>query len=284
MNRSLTTFALVALTGALSFAATGCKVSSCDEGDVCAKSETLIQYTGNDGTATAAYADGQGISISGVNGSIEVKVGGSEVSATFSPFTMDTDDQAGEDSAKEDLAKNLVLEVSPGDPVVVKVARRDGGSSYLGANVVVTIPSSFNGAFEVAQGNGSTDVNLGSVSPTVTKVISDNGSIDVAGATGRLDIQTDNGDVTVSVSTWGAAGQDGTILSGLGDVNVSVPDDANGSISLYAPDETVSATFPSDWAKEEAAANSVTYTMGDGEGAHVDVTAESLSSITASAN
>ncbi len=285
MNRSFSTFALVTLAGALSFATTGCIVGECDNGEKnCVQSESTIEYTGNDASSSAPYEDGQGVSISGVNGSIAVHVGGTNVKATFSPFTRNTDDPDGEENAKNELAKLLVLEVAAGDPVQIRVARKDGSTSFLGANIDVTLPTSFNGAFEVIQGNGETSVNLGSVSPTVTKVISDNGGIDVAGATGRLDIQTDNGDVTVSVSSWADAGQDGTILSGLGDVSVSVPGDANGSISLFAPDETVNATFPTEWTKAESAANSVTYTMGDGEGAHVDVTAESLSSITAVTN
>ena len=54
--------------------------------------------------------------------------------------------------------------------------------------------------------------------------------------------------------------------------------------ALFAPDGAVNATFPADWTKEEAAANSVTYTMGDGEGAHVTVTAEALSDVTAHTN
>jgi hypothetical protein len=284
MNRFSSVLALAALAGALSVAATGCKVSSCDEGDACVASETLINYTGNDATASAPYSDGQGIAISGVNGDITVNVGGSEVKATFSPFTMDTDDQAGEDSAKNDLAKNLVLEVTAGDPVQVRVSKKDGGSSYLGADVVVTIPSSFNGAFSVAQNNGQTDVNLGSVSPTSTKVISDNGSVTVAGATGAIDIQADNGDLGVSISTW-AEGGTGTVRAGLGDITISVPAEADGSISLFAPDGAVNASFPAEWVKEESAANSVTYTMDEEEGgAHLDVTAESLSDIKAETN
>lgn len=283
MNRSFATFALFALASAIPFATTGCIVGECDSGqEDCVQATSTIEYTGNKAEGEAAYEDGQGILIDSVLGDITVKTGGSKVSATFQPFTRNKDEPKGQENAENELANKLVLEVAPGDPVRVRIARKDGSTNFLGAHVTVTIPSSFNGDFDVRPGAGDANVNLGSASPSSTTIISDLGDITCLGATGPLNIQTDNGDVVVSVSTWAESG-DGKILSGLGDVSVTVPADANGSISLYAPDETVTATFPADWTKAEAAANSVTYTMGDGEGAHVDVTAESLSSIRADA-
>jgi len=284
MNRSFASLALLALTGTLHFAGTGCIVGECDNGDDnCTQATSTIEYTGNDASTSVPYADGQGIQIETVLGDITVKTGGSDVKATFSPFTRNKDEAGGQENAKSELADKLLLEVTAGDPVKIRVAREDGSTNFLGAHVTVTLPTSFSGSFDVRQGNGVTNVDLGSVSPTSTTILSDLGDIECLGATGPLNIQTDNGDIVVSVSTWAADGT-GTILSGLGDISVSVPADANGSVSLFAPDETVTATFPSDWPSEAAAANSVTYTMGDGEGAHLDVTAESLSSITATAN
>lgn len=284
MNRSFVSLAFLALTSALTFAGTGCTVGKCDNGDDnCTQAETDTRYDGNPASTSVPYTKGQGVRIDGANGSIDVKVGGSKVEATFNTFSFRPGDDDGEAQAQDDLANDLILEVTAGNPVVIGVSRKSGASGDLGADIEVTLPDGFNGSFEVLQGNGSTEVNLGSVSPSSTRVISDNGSIDVVGATGELDIQTDNGDVTVSVSTW-AVGGVGTIASGLGDVSVSLPADADGSVSLYAPDGVVDATLPSAWTKEEAAANSVTFAMGDGAGAHVDITAESLSDIRATTN
>ncbi len=264
---------LAAAVAGLTVSSTGCIIGECDNGqDNCTSFETPHGYTGNESSQSVAYASGQGVQIVNVNGQIDVGVGsGDDIEVTFKPFTAGEDSQEGEDAAVAELADKLVLEITGGDPVQIRVATRDGASSFLGAHVVVTVPASFDGAFEISSNNGSVEANLQGSAPSSTKVVTDNGGIDLYGARGPLEVYGGNGDVTVSVSEWASDG-DGSVYADLGDIGLAVPSDADGTLTLVASQEIADSGVPGDKAENEGG---ISFTMGEGLGAHVDVTANS---------
>ena len=272
MKRSFVAYSPFVLLAALALSSTGCIIGECDNGDEnCVQAETPVGYTGNDSNQSVAYASGQGVQIVNVNGQIDVGVGsGDDIDVTFKPFTAGKDSQEGEDAAKAELADKLVLEITGGDPVQIRVATRDGASSFLGAHVVVTLPESFDGAFEISSNNGSVEANLQGSAPSSTKVVTDNGGIELYGARGPLEVYGGNGDVTVGVSEWASDGT-GSVYADLGDIGFSVPSDADGTLTLVASDEITDSGVPGEKAENEGG---ISYTMGEGTGAHVDVTAD----------
>jgi hypothetical protein len=273
MKRSFVAFAPFVLLVAAAFGSTGCIIGECDNGqENCVQAETPVGYTGNDSNASAPYAAGQGVQITNVNGQIDVGVGsGDDIEVTFKPFTAGKDSQEGEDAAKDELANKLVLEVTGGDTVQIRVATRDGASSFLGAHVVVTLPASFDGAFRVDSNNGSVEANLQGAAPSSTTVVTDNGSIELYGARGQLTVEGGLGDVTVGVSAWGGDGEDGSVYADNGDIAFTVPSDADGTLTLVASDQISDSGVPGEKAENSGG---ISYTMGDGAGAHVDVTAD----------
>lgn len=273
MNRTFAPSLLAAVVvAAAALGSSGCIVGECDSGqDNCVQAESTIEYTGKAASKSVAYAAGQNVRISSHNGQVDVNVGGSEVAVTFEPFTRNKDSQEGEDAATDELSNDLVLEVTEGGTIEVKVGTTSGASSFLGAHIKVTLPSAFDGAFEVAQNNGSVDVDLRGTSPSSTKIVSGNGGIDVLGAAGDLTIDGDNGSMTVGVSDWATSGE-GSIRCGNGNLTLTVPSDADGALSLVADGETT-AQVPSDWT-EESNDTGTTYTMGSGSGAWVTATTE----------
>ena len=130
MKRFFAAYAPLAVVAALAVPSSGCIIGECEDGkDNCVRSESTIEYTGNPASQSADYAAGQGIEIVSHNGQVDVVVGsGSDVGVEFRPFTRNTDDPEGEDAATAELADKLVLEVTAGDPIQVRVATRDGAT------------------------------------------------------------------------------------------------------------------------------------------------------------
>lgn len=272
MMRSLLACAPLALVAALAVPSSGCIIGECENGqDNCVRAESTVEYTGNAANASAAYASGRDVRIVSHNGQVDVVVGGGdEVQVEFRPFTRNTDDPEGEDAATAELGDRLVLEVTEGDTIEVRVATREGATSFLGAHVVVTLPSSFDGDFTIDQNNGSVEADLRGAQPASTRVVGGNGSVEVYGAAGPLDILGENGDVTVSIASWAADGT-GSIFADNGDIDLTVPDDADGTMTLVASGQIVDEGVPGD--KEENAGGA-SFTLGEGLGAHLDVTAD----------
>lgn len=251
----------------------GCVIGQCDNGQTnCIQAEPATRFEGPQKTATSAYAAGQGVRIRSVNGVVKVTVGtSSQVEVTFQPFALDKKtNQAG---AESQMNNNLDVGITTsGNDVVVSATRKSGSSSGLGADITVKLPASFNGAFEVDQANGDVSASLGSTSPTATIVKNTGaGSVVVSGAAGALSLTTDVGDVTLGVSKWGAAGEDGSVHTGNGNISLTVPSAADGQLVLTADGKITASGVPTTWAKNETS-TSQAYTMNQGAGAHVDVT------------
>jgi hypothetical protein len=266
MNRSLR-IACLLLTALSTAPLAGCALSV-DGNKVTA--ETLVRYEGDQESASVAYTSGQGVRIVSANGAVDVRTGDvSEVQVTFSPFTMDKKDQR--DRAVADIENRLELSAITSGDIVIKVAREQGASGYLGADIEVVLPAGFDGAFEVAQNNGGTDVDLGGAPARTTRVISDNGSIEIVNARGTLDVATDNGSVSVDVATWSA--DNGSVRTGNGDISFSVPGAVNGKMTADASGELTEQGIPVTWATV-GEGNARSYTMGDGKGGQVDLVTE----------
>jgi hypothetical protein len=193
---------------------------------------------------SAAYEAGDGVRVVQQNGEITIERGsGSEISATFEPFTFRADDE--EDEAKAEMEDDLTLTVEDqGTYVLVRVAKADGSSSYLGADVTVTLPAEFGGGIEVE---------------------SDNGGLDLRDASGPLTIDMNNAaSTTVEVAAWSAI--DGTVHVGNGDLEFTVASGLEGSIEAIAggadPSVIGPNPMPSDWAVEETSATEKIFTFG----------------------
>lgn len=250
--------ALVALV--VGFVA-GCKV----EGTLTA--ETLTRFEGNAVNMSGTYTSGQNIRVESLNGHVTLRPGSSatEVTVTFSPFTMRPDDE--EEQAWDEIHEDVILTVDDsGGDVLIKASRVSGANDYLGADVRVDLPVGFDGGIDVDQNNGQVDADLTGGTPAFTTVFGGNGSVDVEGAGGPLDIFCDNGDVDVTVQSWSAS--DGLVeIDGPGDMTFGVASGLSGRIVAQAGDdgdEDALVTGPSsgDWVETVTAPNDKSYEFG----------------------
>lgn len=246
----------------------GCIISDCDNGqDNCVELQTPTKYTLDPETQSAPWTTGKPVKVVSDNGQVRVvRGGGADVEATFEAFTLHEEDK--EDEARREMTENLKVEVvDNGTEILVQAVTDGDASGGTGADITVKLPSSFDAAFEVAQDNGSVEVELGGTTPTSTRVHTENGSLTISGAQGALDIFSGNGSIDLDVAAWSAS--DGSVLAENGDITISVPSTADGSISLTADGEVTESGVPSTWVATEDG-----YTMNAGTGGAVDVTTE----------
>lgn len=276
MNRSLHTACLL-LAATFVAPLTGCTVR--------AEVEPLVRYEGTPETASLPYTAGVPIRIVSANGGVNVSSGASgEVRMTFSPFAMGEEGAA--DAAKSEMEKYLQFNRGGSGEIVIEVVKDPNGSGGLGADIDVVLPTELNADFSVIQDNGSVDVDLSGTSATSTIIASDNGSVDVTGARGRLDVFTDNGSIDVAVASWASAGsQDGRVESGNGSIVFAVPATAEGTMTVTSAGQINEEGLPTTW---QVAGNEAgkSYTMGAGAtaGGHVNVSnATGLGDVTISA-
>jgi hypothetical protein len=194
-------------------------------------------------TKTATYEAGDGVRVDQQNGEVSIERGsGSEISAVFEPFTFRADDE--EEEASAEMKNDLTLTVEDqGGYVLVRVAKADGSSGYLGAHVTVTLPADFSGGIEVD---------------------SDNGGLDLRDASGQLTIDVNNGTSTIEVDAWSPL--DGTVNVGNGDLEFTVASGLEGSIEAIAdgadPAVIGPDPMPADWDVTETSATNKTFTFG----------------------
>ncbi|NUO49706.1 MAG: DUF4097 family beta strand repeat protein [Polyangiaceae bacterium] len=253
---------------ALAAAGQGCIISDCDNGrDNCIELQTPTKYTLDPETKSAAWTTGKGVRVESDNGQVKViQGGGSEVEATFEAFTLN--EEGKEDAARKEMTSNLKVEVvEEGGVIVVRAVTSSDASGGTGADVTVRLPSAFDSSFDVAQDNGSVEVDLGGSTPTATRVHTENGTLTITGAQGSLDIFSGNGSIDLDVAAWATA--DGSVLTENGDINISVPSEADGTISFTADGEVTESGVPSAWVATDDG-----YTMNAGTGGTVDVTTE----------
>lgn len=265
---------LTALVASSGFFANGCIISDCEDAngetiENCTQYETPTHYPGSQVDASETYVSGLDLVVESVNGNVDIEIrddGGEEVLVTFMPYTYGRSGDEGEAAAKEELERDLFLETSADGQILVKTSR-DGGSDGLGAEIVIKLPQSFDGDVIVDQNNGSVEASLGAATPLSVTIHNDGaGDIEVSGARGKLDL-VGAFDIDVAVAEWAA--EDGRIetTGGTGDITVTVPSSAHGSIQATASDDgEVTVDAGAEWIVDEAAVNSKTVTFGDGSG------------------
>lgn len=229
--------------------------------------QPATRYNGTPATAPVDYAAGEAVSIVSHNGNVTVHPGGgAQLSVTFSPFTMDA---AGkETSAASEMANYLVFNAKPSNGVItIEAVIKQGGSGVLGADIDVTLPASFNGAFMVTSANGEVTADLGATNaPTSTNIDATNGSVKVSNAQGQLKVNSRNGAVDVDVAAWSA--EAGAVSASNGNVDFKVPTATDGALTATASGTvTGPSPLPTSWKEAVAAANSKSYTMGAGASA-----------------
>jgi hypothetical protein len=235
--------------------------------------ESLKKFVGTSTTVSLPYTGGYDLVVEGANGNIDVEIGsGTEVTVEFQPFSWRGFSKESE--AKADIENDLVTTFVDDGSMHVEVDRKDGFSSGLGADIVITLPASFDGGVNIDPNNGFVEASLGGQAAFVTIHNDGSGDIDVIGASGPLDLIGEF-DITVEVAAW--ATTDGSVKSngGLGNVSISVPAGANGSIQAVSQSGVVlsPSPLPADWTEDAAGDNSKTFTFGTDVGGNVVVDA-----------
>lgn len=232
-----------------------------------AEIEPLVRYEGNTVSDSVAYSAGVPVRILSANGNVTVVPGGTdEVEVAFSPFALG--EEGADENAKREMEELLDITFGGAGEIVIQVSKKDGASSGLGADIEVRLPAAFDSNFEVIQNNGGVDVDLSGTGALSTSIHSENGSVDVQGARGRLDIATDNGSVDVDVDAW--SNQDGAVRTSNGDLEFSLPADVNGALTADATVEVIEQGIPSTWTSAGASPDR-SFTMGSGAGGQVDL-------------
>ncbi len=247
----------------------GCVISQCDNGDPnCTEFEFATRYELAPETQSVAWVAGTPIQIISPNGTVTVTQGsGASVEATFTPFTLHEDNK--EDAARKEMTENLTVSVAEsGGKIVVRADKSGDANGGTGADITVRLPAGFDGAFEISQNNGSVDADLRGSTPASTKVVNDGaGDLAVHGAQGPLEVTASTGDVELSIAAWPTS--NGSVFSDNGDITITVPAAADGTIELVTDYELTESGVPETWV-----ATSNGYTMNTGAGATVNVTAD----------
>lgn len=268
MNKFIRLASMTALLATSALVATGCECTdqgTNEAGQNVTQCESVQKFVGTSYTETVAYSDGYALNFDGVNGDVTVRIGnGTDVVVDITPFSVRGHSKEAE--AKEDMETDLQTSVTGDGSINVTVGRASGSFNGLGADVVITLPSSFNGPVNIDQDNGFVDVDLGGATPTAVTIDNDGaGDVDVEGARGQLNI-TGGFDVSVVVAEWAPEGQNGEIKSDgqLGEVSITLPTLSAGSIQATSEDGLVigPSSLPSNWVEEAAGENSKTFSFG----------------------
>jgi len=247
----------------------GCIIGDCEDGqDNCISLESGTTYTDTD-TQSVAYTAGQGLVIDGFNGRIEIEDGAAadQIEVEWKKSVVAETSDAGEDQAKARFDSDIQVNVTSDTNVRIETDR-DSSNGNPTVTLLVRLPASFDGAISIEQGNGTVDLDLRSFTPSAVTVRNDGaGDVDITGAQGTLDIQG-GFDVAVQMSAWPTG--DSQLLSDgqLGDVEVTLPADANGTISVTGETVELPAGLTDD--------GSGNITVGDGMGAALTVTGPRL--------
>lgn len=228
------------------------------EDGACVEFVQLKKWWGETEEFEEPYESGKNITVDNGNGLIDVRVTDREdLYARFKPFvarafdTCEGEPDTGNERCEEiddDLARQqLIVEEEDGNYLIQ--ARRTDGRATLGAEILVELPSSFNGRLTVDQGNGPTDIGpMGDAAAVIVE--SDNGSCDIhTGAASLIDIRCENGSTNVTIGQITAGSGVRQIYKtdeDLGDLTVEFPStDAPFSVSAEAVGSDIELT-PSD--------------------------------------
>lgn len=288
MNKFLRIASMTAVLAGLGAASQGCIVD-CKEEPTSDGEDTKTVCTGegavkykhaSPATASLAYAPGDSLTISGVNGEIDVVVGsGSTVEVSVARFTFrkEGEQEAAVREMENDLTVSATGEGS--GALNVDVSKAGGSSSGLGGDLTVTLPAAFNGALSVNQNNGGTDVTVSGATTlninsgnggidlnmsgqtTATTVHADNGSLDLNNVVGTLNITQDNGvDCDVSIALFSAT--DGVVSCDSLNSQILAGAGIDGSLTVQSTGGLISGA-PASWeAAAENTDNSASFSFG----------------------
>ena len=257
-------------SAALSFS---CKATPCPDtigpdGGVekhpnCTQLQTTIEYTGTARTGSGKWATGQAISITNVLGDVKVAADSpiaDEVQISGTPFTRDTQDDTGKQSATTRLG-NMASPTVTSDATSVVVKATGGG--FDGYRLTVHIPSAFDGAITVNQDTGDATLHsaTGAKSSTVHTGV---GDITADNLTGTINLTSGNGKLTVSATP---SGPGNVLQTDLGDINATI-----GMANLMITAKTDfggTVSFPATWTMQTLTPDKTggSATIGDGSGA-----------------
>jgi hypothetical protein len=264
----------------------GCIIGDCTDAegnkkDNCVTLSPAKGYTGTDVVQTLQYTDGLDIVITQENGDVDVEHGttAGEIQVTFSPFTADEDSPEGEAEAKRAMENDLVMTATDDGRIEISVGRVSGASGFLGAHIEVKLPASFSSHVSIESSNGSVAAELDNGTPLSTTVHVDNGSMQIAGAAGQLDIVQGNGtECDVRVAAWAPAGEDGVITCSWNEAFITLPSGAEGSIQVTAGENIVDPDpLPADWVPSDentATAKSFSFGTDPAAGANVVISGD----------
>lgn len=280
------TLAAVALLAGFGLSTAGCEASL--------TAETAEEYTGTESVETIEWVSGQDLQVDGRNGQIDIVPGvAGEVSVTFKPFTFRGPDEEAEAAAEmEGDLQTSVTEDAAG--AVFVEARATGGSSSLGAKMVIAIPPEFDAGIFIEQGNG--DVEIATVGQAVELAIVNEGvgdcvvqgnetvirskvwcsAVSLTGVSGYVNVQADGLDGNAAVEMASVAGFDNGVPDGEsknviytedGDIVLTVPADEDYVVQAYVQEGggvVNTGSVPTTCTQEAAAEGSKTVTCGTG--------------------
>jgi hypothetical protein len=261
VSKTVTIF-LALLGGALLL--TGCKASKCvgpdgGELDNCIQLQPLKRYNGTVVQQSVAWSAGKTVTIENHNGTIVVDAAGgaTAVSVDAAPFDLETGDEAGRAAATSAMDNNpLAISGDTSGNVIVT----GNGGTYVGFDLTVHVPSTFDGALSVTGHSGSVTVATAATSPS-TVVSAGAGDIMVTNAFGHLEITGQASDITFAGAPKGIGN---FIKTDVGKINATIVPTANLAITATCDNGTV--TLASSMTNATMGANnaSAAITLGTG--------------------
>jgi hypothetical protein len=221
----------------------------------------LKKYIGTPVANTAAWSAGKSVTITNPNGKIFVDTAGiAEVSATATPFDMETDDALGRQAAIDVMLNKLHLVVAADPSGNVSVS--GDGTGYYGFDLAVHLPSVFDGALSATGNYGTVTVTTSATSPSTT-VSTSAGDIVVNNAAGHLSITGKASDIEVSANPSGVGN---IIKTDVGAINAAISATANLTINATCDNGIVTPATGMNATLSPGKA-SATITLGNGQGA-----------------
>jgi len=240
-----------AILGVFLVSLAGCEARECDdtkrvevdseeeksekEDGACLEFVSRKTWHGDTEQFDGEYTSGKNVKVVSANGKVVVHVTDrSDVLATFKPFVarahdlcdgepVTSDDRCA--AIDDDLAdQELIFEEEDGHYLIQN--QRHDADAYLGADIEVELPRSFNGRLTVDQNNGSTAVEAGDAAAVI--IGSNNGPCDInTGSAPSMDIRCENGSTAVTI---------GAISPGDGVRQIYKTDEDLGDLAVGFPD------------------------------------------------
>ena len=278
---------LTALVALSSLAATACKTECKDVGGktVCT-AKSLTGYVGTPVMQQADWTNAQPIEVAVDGGNVRLgtvaatavqvlpydatkNAAPTKIYVEFTPVTAVPAEE--KEQAIQQMSTQLTFTAAPAANGALRVAVTPTGTtdSSLSASVRLYLPASFNGSVTVTNGAGGKTNGALSIQGANGNVraLTATGDISISGASANVVANTDVGNVTVVLSAPLTASAEGSIVTGHGDVALTVKQASNVSLQAAASvDGQVVATdpLPAGWQTAVSSAASKSFTGNAG--------------------